>query len=66
MPYNSPIQGRKGFLMHQSKLTIEMKFHKGRQEQVINTAKISLYSTYSELRIEKTYEKKTTNTGQAQ
>ena len=52
--------------MHQSKLSIEMKFHKGRQEQVINTAKISLYSTYSELRIEKTYEKKTTNTGQAQ
>ncbi len=66
MPYNSPIQGRQGFFMDQSKQSIEMKFHKGHQEYVIDTAKISIYSTYSELRIEKTYEKKTANTGQTQ
>ncbi len=52
--------------MDQSKLSIEMKFHKGHQEYVIDTAKISICSTYSELRIEKTYEKKTANTGQTQ
>jgi hypothetical protein len=45
-------------------VTIEMKFHKGDEDQAIEAAKLAASSRHNQLRLEESIENATTNTGQ--